>query len=438
VRDHANTLKPFWHHPVLTPDIMEGRHMGRFGTLSVMKTSEQTVPVAHFPIDEEEITIGRDPSCSIRLYYETVSRLHCKITFQERKVSFLVSKPTETYLCLFKAFLVVLGASGLTADGCEIFPTASGPTTVPLGNESEIEVHRKIFRFTYPPKELRAILLSTPEPDRTRRRKTLRMSMIQCAQVFSPAPSHDPEENLRTLQSPIRAKFPSPLKPPTSDSLVEEEEVEDIVLVDGNQPDVFQDDEDDLVILENVHAPPAPANNPIQSVQFSLPAQHYQTPLRKPRNSLHRAVLIRSAQQLARKIELETEEAQEEKEVEEVVATLEQDRTAEGLEQLNDDDTSENRKEGLEDVPEEDKYRPLGPFMTPQANGGQSVHVGRGKLGYSVEGPRRVRIVQPWRVQDIVIPADTEVKQEFAPVFRKVSDEERMVCFDPFASLAFI
>lgn len=66
--------------------MMDSSQVGRFGTLSVMKTSDPTVPVAHFPIDEEEITIGRDPSCSVRLYYETVSRLHCKIVFQERKV----------------------------------------------------------------------------------------------------------------------------------------------------------------------------------------------------------------------------------------------------------------------------------------------------------------------------------------------------------------
>lgn len=63
-----------------------------------------------------------------------------------------------------QAFLVVLGSQGLLVDGCRVFPSASpsSPNTIPLTNNSEVEIHGKRFRFTYPPKELRAQLLSTP------------------------------------------------------------------------------------------------------------------------------------------------------------------------------------------------------------------------------------------------------------------------------------
>jgi hypothetical protein len=59
---------------------------------------------------------------------------------------------------------VVLGTNGVVIDGCRVFPStsASAPTTIPLTNNSEIEIHSKRFRFTYPPKELRAALLATP------------------------------------------------------------------------------------------------------------------------------------------------------------------------------------------------------------------------------------------------------------------------------------
>jgi hypothetical protein len=64
---------------------MEGSEIGLFGTLRLMKrtTDEQ---VAAFPIDEETVTFGRDPTCSVRLYYPEISALHAKIVFRERKV----------------------------------------------------------------------------------------------------------------------------------------------------------------------------------------------------------------------------------------------------------------------------------------------------------------------------------------------------------------
>jgi len=66
----------------------------------------------------------------------------------------------------------------------------------------------------------------------------------------------------------------------------EEEEANEIVLVDGNHPRVVEEDKD-LVILEDVEAPmPLP-------VIRALPPK---TPQRRRSQSLHRAVLIRSAQ----------------------------------------------------------------------------------------------------------------------------------------------
>ena len=65
---------------------MEPSEIGRFGTLRLMKRLEPDVSVASFPIDDETVTFGRDPSCSVRLYYASVSPLHAKVIFQDRKV----------------------------------------------------------------------------------------------------------------------------------------------------------------------------------------------------------------------------------------------------------------------------------------------------------------------------------------------------------------
>lgn len=65
---------------------MDSSEVGRFGTLRLMKRTEPHKVVASYPVDEEEVTFGRDPACSIRLYYEAVSALHCKLIFRERKV----------------------------------------------------------------------------------------------------------------------------------------------------------------------------------------------------------------------------------------------------------------------------------------------------------------------------------------------------------------
>lgn len=59
--------------------------VGKYGTLSLMKRNEEAV-ITSFGIDTEELTFGRDPTCSVRLYYPDVSLVHCKIVFEERKV----------------------------------------------------------------------------------------------------------------------------------------------------------------------------------------------------------------------------------------------------------------------------------------------------------------------------------------------------------------
>ncbi|KAI0299367.1 hypothetical protein B0F90DRAFT_1562324, partial [Multifurca ochricompacta] len=151
--------------------------------LRFMKRHEETV-IASYPIDEDELTFGCDPSCSVRLYYPTVSPLHAKIIFQERKVM-----------------------HGLLVDQCYVFPaTTTTHTTVPLINNSQIEINKKRFRFEYPPKALRPALVFTPPPSVSKsvRKRVLRLSMIQSAQVFTPRPDPDPRVNLRVLQTPIR------------------------------------------------------------------------------------------------------------------------------------------------------------------------------------------------------------------------------------------
>ncbi|KAF9461792.1 hypothetical protein BDZ94DRAFT_1323128 [Collybia nuda] len=310
--------------------------IGRYGTICLMKRHEPDTVVTSFGIDTEELTFGRDPTCGVRLYYSDVSLVHCRIVFEERK-----------------AFLIVLGANGLVVDGCKVYPNGSpsgsgSPMTIPLTNNSEFEIHGKRFRFAYPPKELRAALFATPA--RPPQRK-LRLSMIHSAQVFSPRPSKDPRENLRILQSPLKNAFKTPGKSGSSSPVrtnllsttptrndPDEEEADDIVLVDGNHPRVVED-EKDLVILEDVQLPDAGSQSmPVQQQHLQPPPQ---TPVRKrslSRNTLHRAVLIRSAQRAV----LEAEHAEREREAEE-------EEEMEVFETVASDAASESEGEGEEE-----------------------------------------------------------------------------------------
>ncbi|KAI0649854.1 hypothetical protein C8Q79DRAFT_900791 [Trametes meyenii] len=434
---------------------MDSNDVGRFGTLSLLRRLPVESVVTSYPIDDEELTIGRDQSCSLRLYYPAVSALHAKITFVDRK-----------------AFLVVLGTNGIMLDDSPLFPAASnapGPTTVPLQNSSVIEIHKKRFRFNYPPKHLRPALINTPSratPSATRR--PLRLSMIASAHVFTPGPSHDPQQNLRVLQSPLRTPFAS--------------EQEEIVLVHSNTPRVVEEDKD-LVILDEVEPEPAPV------FPLPLPPSHQvpQTPVRRaPRPSLHRAVLIRSAQRAAIQREIQVEEEQDAEEVEETIAAIaeaeededvqevpppegqrqvtgwrksldvvkgslgwafrglsvepkeeedeavlengddevrqydgEEDEQMEGdnhdgYEDYADENYDDNAyDDDPEDDPEEEtaSVRPLGRFMTPQLPRTFSAREARLSLGGGPDaGPRRVRVVAPWKVSEIQVP--TAVKEE--------------------------
>ena len=161
--------------------------------------------------------------------------------------------------------------------------------------------------------------------------------MIHSAQVFSPRPSQDPRENLRILRSPLKNTFKSsalaspsmPLRtsifpissqspyttPPKHEPVFQNDEEEDhIILVDGNHPRVVEEDKD-LVILEDVEMPRVgtPTFTPIQPQPQSQ--VQFQTPVRQrslSRNTLHRAVLIRSAQRAVMKAESAEREREEE------------------------------------------------------------------------------------------------------------------------------
>ncbi|KAH9990229.1 hypothetical protein BJV74DRAFT_837337 [Russula compacta] len=342
---------------------MDGSEFGRYGVLRFMRRHEETV-VASYPIDDEELTFGCDSSCSVRLYYPTVSPLHAKIIFQERK-----------------AFIEVLGVHGLLVDNCQVFPASmTTHTTVPLTNNSEVEISKKRFRFEYPPKALRPVLTFTPPPQASgsARKRVLRLSMIQSAQVFTPRPDPDPRVNL----------------PPSG--LQDEGYGTPIRLVEGNRPQVVEE-EQDLVILEEFDAPehiplanpvgfksevgPSGFINPMQSPLhasqmggphpapgFPLPPSHqmqqFQTPRRRPgRPSLHRAVLIRSAQRAVMRVEMEREQEQEEREVEEHVLPIEEQMEIDAEDQGDQDALTEELDDGTHEFGEDEDSKP-GPEPT--------------------------------------------------------------------------
>jgi hypothetical protein len=183
--------------------------------------------------------------------------------------------------------------------------------------------------------------------------------MIQSAQVFSPRPSADPAVNLKVLQTPLnlraRERSRSPVKGEKASLMDrlqeaagdvqgggdgEEPETEEVVLVDGNHPRVVQE-EKDLVILEDVPYSPPPSPPPptpqfpsssprtqpqtARSLLNAFPSIPHSPPLpplpdsqtsppllqslRRPplptKASLHKAVLIRSAQRALMRAEAE-------------------------------------------------------------------------------------------------------------------------------------
>ncbi len=333
----------------------DASEVGRYGTIRLMKRNEPDAVVASYPIDDEVVTFGRDPTCSVRLYYQWVSTLHCKIIFEERKVRRVLFSFMLVDNSCMQAFLQVMGGNGVVVDGCQVLPIRSGassePITIPLIHGSSFVIHKKRFVFNYPPKELRPHLF-TPA---AKRRGSLRLSMISSAQVFSPRPSLNPRENLRILQSPLR---------PFVGAGSGDDEV--VKLVDGNHPKVLEE-EQDLVILENIeNASPA---------KIITPPQPQVTPRRKSIPSLHRAVLIRSAQRAQQHlnhrpvlhdvdeaIDPDLEDAVEEEEVEEAVVALalseESEEEPESSDALllddEDDEFEASGKDGMEWTSEDD------------------------------------------------------------------------------------
>ncbi|KAF8529574.1 hypothetical protein BU17DRAFT_60366 [Hysterangium stoloniferum] len=139
--------------------------------------------------------------------------------------------------------------------------------------------NKKQFRLEYPPKEIRAALLSTPL--HVKSRKSLRMSMIRTAQVYASRaggadrlPSTPRRSSIKdnidweALRTPVRV-------PSAKDS------TEEMALLDGTGDDATVVEEADLIILERVNektkmrvnVSPSKQNATIltRTVAFSLP-----------------------------------------------------------------------------------------------------------------------------------------------------------------------
>ncbi|KAG9008206.1 hypothetical protein FRB93_006774 [Tulasnella sp. JGI-2019a] len=198
--------------------------VGRYGTVSLVRklTFES---VTSYPVDDERTTFGRDPKCSIRMYFHFVDPLHCTLYFDDGK-----------------AYLQVTGASGVVVD--ETLIPAGG--TVRLNNSSRFKIWQKLFQFTYPPREIRSQLLAvsstlintvlraprlnvffflqTPRHVSTR---SLRMSMIRSAVILTPNIVSSQALDLRALQSPVRPYREAPH--------------EQVTFVESNQVAVVED-----------------------------------------------------------------------------------------------------------------------------------------------------------------------------------------------------
>ncbi|GJJ16219.1 hypothetical protein Clacol_010515 [Clathrus columnatus] len=259
-----------------------------------------------------------------------------------------------------KACLVVKGANGVVIDGCEVVPTPGKDTTVPLSNGSEIEIHKKTFRFEYPPKEVRAALLLTPRTAKKSRR-SLRMSMIASAKVFTPQKSTPIKMPLRTSGLRGEEEQWEALKSPVKISFEEQE----TVLIQGTGEDaVVVEEEKDLIILEHVEEQPetielfsptlsnsqttAPKQEKTQVL--SLPSQGFKTPpnRRKSGLSLHRAVVLRSAHRayLEQERQRALEELENEHEEEEVELAISPERDL-GPFELCGDARGDNNEVGM-------------------------------------------------------------------------------------------
>ncbi|KAH7337515.1 hypothetical protein B0J17DRAFT_430267 [Rhizoctonia solani] len=228
--------------------------MGKYGILHIVNRKNNS-PAYSYPVDSEQTTFGRNDDCDIRLLYGWVSGVHCQLFFQNAK-----------------AFLTVYGLNGVIVDGCHIArnPDADGEsseTTIPIMNNSQIEIYRKRFIFEYPSKELR--IKAMAEPMTVKPKRTLRLSMIQSAQVFTPSkPTTDvstPKSHRRRRSETLAEQLQSPIKPfsparPTPlsnmghESLSTADEEREVTLVGpgGAQSVVVLEEEKDLVVVEAI------------------------------------------------------------------------------------------------------------------------------------------------------------------------------------------
>ena len=92
-------------------------------------------------------------------------------------------------------------------------------------------------------------------------------------------------------------------------------------------------------------------------------------------------------------------------------------------------DERPEEQQASEEREEDDVLRPLGPFMTPQPSAVRASSVLSTQSGLSVQGPQRIRVLQPWKVKDIVVPSHstTGVKKEDSEPKEQISEEERSV-----------
>lgn len=77
----------------------------------------------------------------------------------------------------------------------------------------------------------------------------------------------------------------------------------------------------------------------------------------------------------------------------------------------------------------------LGRFMTPQltrVSGNEQYAVSGFNAGAATVGPRRVKIVEPWKIEDIVVPIKQEEKPEgflTSPQKQRLTEQEKRVSY---------
>ncbi|KAG9047155.1 hypothetical protein FS837_002938 [Tulasnella sp. UAMH 9824] len=253
--------------------------VGKYGTISLIRKNTLEA-ITSYPVDDERTTFGRDPKCSIRMYFHAVDPLHCVLYFDDGK-----------------AYLEVHGSDGVTVDDV-LVPSGS---TVALNNASKFMIWRKLFSFTYPPREIRSILMTSP---RKANSKSLRMSMIHSAVIMTPrANARTQTLDLRTLQSPLKPYKEAPNEVVTfvdSDQIavVEDNCVPRGTTAGSSVLEAEEEQDRSLVALEeidydeNAVEDPVFSRSPIKRVPtgspFTSSQQQPSTPFRALTPTLHR------------------------------------------------------------------------------------------------------------------------------------------------------